>query len=344
MIRKLSYILLPILVVFLMSHNAFADTITESSGSGVYGYVVRSSSGDNYGRNASWSGNYPVELLSPRSGTQVIKYLYGVQKSWNLNLPTGKQSYSVSARFIITAMGNNEIFYNLPITGTMGTTSGTKNMDCAAGNGGSSVNQVVVECISSTTGGVRPTSVNITYGSTVSFDLSSNYISYVSDTSSRVVVASSSYTYSAAEDNSAAVVNGLDQVRQSVNYQGDKINNSINNLNNSINEQNKKENAAVDNIQNQTTGDIPNSTDQQTTNLIGLFGSFVSAVSSASATNCNIVANFGNLNLGTLNLCQDNPPAFIQVIGSIVLIVILVPCAYWLVMRILGEIRSFTNG
>lgn len=126
--------------------------------------------------------------------------------------------------------------------------------------------------------------------------------------------------------------------------QGEAIQGAINDLNSSVDERNQKEYDAVDNIDNQSTSDIPNSSDQQTTNLLGIFTSFVSAITAAGATNCNITANWGHLNLGVLNLCRDTPPAFVQVIGSIILIVILVPCAYWLVMRILSEIRSFTNG
>lgn len=122
------------------------------------------------------------------------------------------------------------------------------------------------------------------------------------------------------------------------------LNNSVNDLNTSVENRNRAEFDAVDNINDQTPSDISDSTDQHTTNLMGIFSSFVSAVTAAGATNCNIVANWGHLNLGTLNLCRDQPPAFVSVIGSIVLIVILVPCAYWLVMRILAEIRSFTNG
>lgn len=122
------------------------------------------------------------------------------------------------------------------------------------------------------------------------------------------------------------------------------VNNKLDDLNTSVENRNRAEFDSVDNINNQTPSDISDSTDQHTTNLMGIFSSFVSAVTAAGATNCNIVANWGHLNLGTLNLCRDQPPAFVSVIGSIVLIVILVPCAYWLVMRILAEIRSFTNG
>ena len=105
-----------------------------------------------------------------------------------------------------------------------------------------------------------------------------------------------------------------------------------------------KEDQAIDNIEDQTASDITGTDNQNTTNLIGLFSSFVTAMGNASSTNCNFDGDFGNLDLGQMNFCRDNPPAIVQVIGSLVLIAVFVPLAYFLVNRIIAEVRSFTNG
>lgn len=162
------------------------------------------------------------------------------------------------------------------------------------------------------------------------------------------------YRVNNSDATNTQIVNAINSQSQSLN----NINNAINTLNNSTNsngvkldeinnsiqEQNDKENAAIDNIDNQSTSDIQGTDDSNTTSLIGLFSSFVSALSSASATNCNINGDMGNIDLGTLNFCRDAPPAIVQIIGSIFLIVLFVPLAYFLVKRIIAEVRSFTNG
>lgn len=144
--------------------------------------------------------------------------------------------------------------------------------------------------------------------------------------------------------NYTSTINNIGSKVDNLNSSVNNVNNSVNDLNDTISEQNDKENAAIDNIDNQSTSDIGGTEDSNTTSLIGLFSSFVSALSSASATNCNINGDMGNIDLGTLNLCRDNPPAIVQIIGSIFLIAIFVPLAYFLVKRIISEVRSFTNG
>lgn len=115
-------------------------------------------------------------------------------------------------------------------------------------------------------------------------------------------------------------------------------------LNDSVQERNNKEYNSVDNIDGQSASDITGTDNQNTTNLIGIFSSFVTALGNASSTNCNFSGDFGNLDIGQLDFCHDDPPTIVQVIGSLVLIAIFVPLAYFLVNRIISEIRSFTNG
>lgn len=120
--------------------------------------------------------------------------------------------------------------------------------------------------------------------------------------------------------------------------------NSLDEIKDNVGERNQKEYDSVDNIDGQSASDIPGTDNQNTTNLIGIFSSFVSALGNASSTNCNFDGDFGNLDLGQMNFCRDDPPQIVQVIGSLVLIAVFVPLAYFLVNRIISEIRSFTNG
>lgn len=91
-----------------------------------------------------------------------------------------------------------------------------------------------------------------------------------------------------------------------------------------------------------------NSSSSQTTNLIGAFQSFVTAITSLSATNCNVTLPFpsslgGNMQV---NICQNKDYAgnIISVFASLTLIVFYIPFSLRLLSMIYNEIRSFTNG
>lgn len=124
------------------------------------------------------------------------------------------------------------------------------------------------------------------------------------------------------------------------------------NQNNSIIEQNNAyynhEYEAENNISSQTTGNIPNSSDQQTTNLIGLLSSFLSQLQAFSATNCNLALPFPEFIGGTqtVNICQgkDVLGNFITIIGTLTMVMFYIPLAVVLLKMIYNEIRSFTNG
>ena len=77
--------------------------------------------------------------------------------------------------------------------------------------------------------------------------------------------------------------------------------------------------------------------------LLAAFTGFVNAVANADATNCTIPGNLGNFNMGNLNLCRDNPPALVQTIGSIFMILFFVPLSYATATKLIALFRSF-NG
>lgn len=102
---------------------------------------------------------------------------------------------------------------------------------------------------------------------------------------------------------------------------------------------------AADDSETQAEG---NSSSTQTTNLIGAFQSFVTALTSLNATNCNVTLAWpsslgGNMQV---NICQNKDYAgnIISVFGSLTLIVFYIPFSLKILSMIYNEIRSFTNG
>lgn len=79
----------------------------------------------------------------------------------------------------------------------------------------------------------------------------------------------------------------------------------------------EKELESTENIENQSTSDINTGDQSSATNLIGNISNIFTQIGNISATNCSIRANFGNLDLGNLNLCtgKENLP-FVVTFGA----------------------------
>lgn len=131
-----------------------------------------------------------------------------------------------------------------------------------------------------------------------------------------------------------------------VNYSQDlqDLKNGVTNLGNKVDNINKdvedKTEQNAQNAQNQGNNSSE-SASQASTGLINAIGGFVGAITSASASNCNIVANLNHLDLGTLDLCDFQVPSFIQIIGSLILISLIIPFAIIMFKRFIGLFRSF---
>lgn len=105
-------------------------------------------------------------------------------------------------------------------------------------------------------------------------------------------------------------------------------------------EQQEKTQEAAD--ASETAGGSSSSDAQQgTSSLLSTIGSAVSVISSASPTNCLLNGNMGNLDVGQIDLCANPVPTFIQIIGSIILILLVVPLCITLFNRFIGLFRSF---
>ena len=99
---------------------------------------------------------------------------------------------------------------------------------------------------------------------------------------------------------------------------------------------------AVD--ESQTAGSGSSSQAQTgTTGLLNAITGAVSVISSAQPTNCKINGNMGNLDIGQLDLCANPAPAFVQTIGSLILILMCVPLAISLFNRFIAIFRSFQS-
>lgn len=132
------------------------------------------------------------------------------------------------------------------------------------------------------------------------------------------------------------------------------INSGITNLNSKLNQTNNK----IDSIQNslnQAKTDTQNAQNQAdssggtatsdsqtaTTSLLNTITGAVNAISSVSPTNCQLNGDMGHLNIGQMDLCNNPVPTFITVIGSLLLILAIVPLAIHLFNLFISITRSF---
>lgn len=117
----------------------------------------------------------------------------------------------------------------------------------------------------------------------------------------------------------------------------------------SAEEMNDKDDEDRQNMEDQQSDSQDSSDDSQEeaestgTTLLAAFSSFVTAITNASPSNCNLLMNMGNLNLGNVNLCQLSPPPAFQAIGSIFLILFCVPLSIATARKVINLFRSFQS-
>lgn len=112
---------------------------------------------------------------------------------------------------------------------------------------------------------------------------------------------------------------------------------------NGSSDQQNEINATNDSVEQSETEGASSQSDAQTgtASLISTIGSAVSAITSASPTNCVINGNMGNFDMGQIDLCSNPVPAFVQIISSLILILITVPLCIVMFNRFIGLFRSF---
>lgn len=107
---------------------------------------------------------------------------------------------------------------------------------------------------------------------------------------------------------------------------------------------NKEQEEATQNAadNSETSGSSSGSDSQQaTSSLISIITSGIGAITSASATNCVIDGDMGNFDMGSVDLCANPVPAFMQVIGSIIAALVVLPLVIVLFNRFISIIGSF---
>lgn len=147
------------------------------------------------------------------------------------------------------------------------------------------------------------------------------------------------------------VVDKLDQQTEVIEREGADIRSSIDNLSISIMNQyndymedQKAEYEAQADANEDTINDDSSAAQSTATSLLSVVGQFIGALTSAQPTSCVLNGNLiPHLPLGQLDLCQNNPPAVITIIGSLILIAVVVPLAFHAVKRMLALIGSFQN-
>ena len=93
----------------------------------------------------------------------------------------------------------------------------------------------------------------------------------------------------------------------------------------------------------QSNGDQSQDDATQTgTSLLGVFSSFVNALTNVSPkNNCYITVDLGHIDFGRLNLCESSPPAEFQIISSLIVIGFSVPVSLMLVNKMITLFRGF---
>lgn len=114
-------------------------------------------------------------------------------------------------------------------------------------------------------------------------------------------------------------------------------------------EMNEKDNQDRSDIQSQQSSvdsgadSSQDSAESTGTTLLVAFSSFVSAITSARPSNCNINMDMGNLDLGVVNFCQLSPPPEFQTLASIFMILFCVPLSVATARKVINLFRSFQS-
>lgn len=136
------------------------------------------------------------------------------------------------------------------------------------------------------------------------------------------------------------IINAISRIEDAIDGLADKFDDVVD----AINEAQENESAATEDAvaDSQEAGNTSSSDAQTgTASLISTIGSAVSAITSASPTNCLLNGDMGNFDMGQIDLCANPVPAFVQIIGSLILILVTVPLCIVLFNRFIGLFRSF---
>ena len=111
-----------------------------------------------------------------------------------------------------------------------------------------------------------------------------------------------------------------------------------------MNERDNQDRSDIESQSEQTSSDASDSqADAENTGstLLQAFTAFVSALTNAIPSNCNIDMDLGNLDLGVVNFCQLQPPPGFTTLSSIFMILFCVPLSLATARKVISLFRSF---
>lgn len=349
---KLRYIFIPVLCILLMSHNTYAlelsqNVVYQGSGTAPQWRDDSTSSVSNtwhtgrivYGGNSGNASEFNSFYVRGNSGSNLP-----IQNSWYLQVSgrivyTGSDNkWNTSGNFIYTSQGNCPIvdMETVEVQSHNGSTSKTEQ----------TFNYTITCKYSGSNNGVPQIGFKVQSRSqldTYQFSVQNWFL----------------WQYRSTAYDDTEVINAINKVRTSINniYNSlgntnqklDDIKDALDTLNETQSQQNQQEQESAENISDQTPADMGSSVEnQQTTSIINLFGSFLSALTSVNAGSCVIELPFPSYAGGswTMNICQykDKAGNIVSLFGSATLILFYLPVAWRLLGMIYNEIRSFTNG
>lgn len=340
---KLRYIFIPVLCVLLMSHNSFAIDLTQdvdykevTNGALYYRVFDNNSWGSFYNGGTYSMGNTErITALQFRNTGNSLPADTKIGDFFTLGMwvqfdGTGNH-WNTSGYYYITDVTNG---VSCPILDIDSNT--IQNFNDSNGNT-SQRHMLFITCKVTS---ASPSAIGINLGlRSVASGMRFNPVTY-----SHWRRSSNSIS-----DDLTAIKNAVNNMSSAIQKKLDKTNDKLDELNISIKDLNDAQQEASDNISNQTPSDMGSSVEnQQTTSIINLFGSFLSALTSVNAGSCVIQLPFPSYAGGnwTMNICQykDKAGNIISLFGSATLILFYLPVAWRLLGMIYNEIRSFTNG
>lgn len=325
-------IFISFLAVFLMSYNSFAVGLSESVN--FNNEYVNPYWHDN--NNTTWS-NGSISYSTNNSAHPSANAIYfRSNNNTNISASVG-QYYSFVGTVIATGMSsgqsNKSGFFGISTTSTDCPILDLDSVEVEATPQGGNNEQRTVRY---TVSGICRVMSAITTGPTINF--------YVSPTTTSTALATTIQWHNLTKwdaDTPVSTINTrLNEIKTQLgNIQTylDDILSDLNYIKDNLDAQGEaaqKELDSTDNIENQTEPTQDTGDNAASTNLIGNISSVITQIGNIPASSsCNIPANWGNLNLGNLNLCtgKENMPwvvnfgaqvfQFVFVIGTGIILV-----------------------
>lgn len=335
--KLLRYILIPVLAILLMSHNVSAVQMAPNV-------------------HPIWTNATPDCTFYTPDGSTFYNDLFNGTTNFlsvsyiSCGVPAGLQSKNTYAvySFVLDNIPNNDSL-------DAGFRA-VKARHGSGGNGGWGVIGYNLESMSSN--GVKidiylyGENTNTTSGTVIFYNSYNSSELLYFQPKERLTTSGASYWQVDTTDfeyNYTDVLNQINSKLGNVNSGITNIRDGVNSINEKLDDLSQDTADAINNGQadatqgasdNSSTSANNNSTDQTTSNLLGVFGSFVTAITSISPTNCNVDFDLGHIDFGVQNLCSQPVPQAFTVVTSIIVVCFTIPFVVHLIRRILSLIRE----